>query len=95
MQTTYQRTGDTTYSGWSNHETWLASLWLNNDEYSYKTLLEAYSHGKNKFEQAVWLEDVLRYQFDDECGDPSLWTDLLQSAYSHIDWVEVIERNQE
>lgn len=26
---------DTTYNGWSNYETWLVSLWLNNEQTSY------------------------------------------------------------
>ena len=30
-----------TYNGWSNRETWLVSLWLNNDPASYDLLQAA------------------------------------------------------
>lgn len=29
------------YNGWSNHETWLASLWLGENEHSYSLLTKA------------------------------------------------------
>lgn len=29
----------TGYNGWSNYETWLVSLWLNNDQASYNALV--------------------------------------------------------
>ncbi len=28
---------DTSYNGWSNYETWNASLWMGNDEFLYNT----------------------------------------------------------
>lgn len=31
----------TAHNDWSNQETWLTSLWLNNDESNYRILLEA------------------------------------------------------
>ena len=57
-----------TYNGWSNRETWLASLWLNNEESSYELLTQAYKCSSTDFERADWLEKQLRDQLDDEAG---------------------------
>jgi len=84
----------TTYNGWSNRETWLVSLWLNNDRFNYELLADAYKQNSGDFEQAEWLEQQLRYQLDDEVGSANLWSDLLSTAFGRISWVEVIEKNQ-
>ena len=83
------------YNGWSNRETWLVSLWLTNDEHLYILLKEALSLNMADFEQADWLEDRLRDILDDQLSDASLWSDLLSTAFYRIDWVEVIDNNQE
>jgi len=84
-----------TYNGWSNRETWLASLWLTNDQASYNLLLEAQRAGDSDFARADWLERELREQLNEEAGDASMWADLLNTAFYRINWVEVIENNQD
>lgn len=85
----------TTYNGWSNRETWLASLWLTNDQGSYALLMEALRAGDSDFARADWLEQQLREQLTEEAGDASMWSDLLSTAFHRINWVEVIENNQD
>jgi len=84
-----------TYNGWSNRETWLASLWLNNEEGSYELLRRACKRCKTDFERADWLEKQLRNQLDNEADEASMWSDLLSTAFYRINWVEVIEHNQD
>ena len=84
------------YNGWSNYETWLANLWLTNDESNYALLQEALSKDMwRTYEQAEWLEMMLRYELDDEIDEPCLWHDLLRAAFGRIDWSEIIENNIE
>jgi hypothetical protein len=80
-----------TYQGWSNRETWLASLWLNNDEASYALLLEAGRQGEEPFDRADWLERQLREQLDYEADEANMWCDLLTTAFDRINWLEVVE----
>ena len=82
-----------TCGGWSNRETWLAGLWLTNDDGSY-VLQEALNSASEACEQAACLEQLLREQLDDEVDNASLWADLLSTAFNRVNWVEVIENNQ-
>lgn len=84
-----------TYNGWSNRETWLASLWLTNDQASYGLLLRALKAADSDFGCAEWLEGCLRGQLEDEAGDASMWSDLLSTAFCRINWVEVIKNNRD
>ncbi len=82
-----------TYNGWSNRETWLASLWLTNDDGSY-VLQDALRQPGEISDQADYLEQSLRDQLDDEVGNASMWRDLLSTAFDRINWVEVIDNNR-
>jgi hypothetical protein len=84
-----------TYNGWSNRETWLASLWLNSAEDSYYVLRDALRESDDLFDQASCLEQALRDQLEDETGCANLWSDLLSTAFERVNWVEVIENNKD
>lgn len=85
----------TKYNGWSNRETWLANLWLNNDEFSYDVLCRAINVDGSLINKAEWLEEQLGYQLDDEIDVPCLWQDLLRTAFERVSWSELIENNLE
>jgi len=90
----FDMTEDLTYNGWCNHETWLASLWLNNDESAYAVLRDAYREGDSDFDHAEWLERVMRDQVIDGVDSASFWSDLIGTALSRVDWLEVIVNNK-
>lgn len=46
----------TKYNGWSNYETWLASVWVGGTEAGYAALQRAYLAGDTTTEQAEWLK---------------------------------------
>ena len=81
------------YNGWSNRETWLASLWLTNDESSYYNMLRVLKQDSDCFTKAESLEALLRLVLEDKASEASFWSDLLNSAFSRIDWVEIVENN--
>ena len=83
------------YNCWSNHETWLASLWLGDKESSYDLLLQALKVSGETYDKANWLESCLRQQLDQEIDVACLWRDLLRSAFDRISWLEIIEKNLE
>jgi hypothetical protein len=83
----------TTYNGWSNRETWLASLWLTNDPESYAFLTEALELKANTFAKAEWLKTHLEVEMYDLPLGASLWCDLLGTALHRVNWREVVENN--
>lgn len=80
-----------TTNGWSNRETWLAGLWLTNDQANYDLVLEAKRQGDDLGEQAYWLQVQLRDQLESTLEEADLWRDLLDTAFERINWVEVLE----
>ena len=81
------------YNGWTNRETWLVSLWLNNDQDNYKVLLEALERNETDFKRAEWLNSQLEDLMSDLPLEASLWSDLLGTALARVNWLEVIENN--
>lgn len=84
-----------TYNGWSNRETWLASLWLNNDEALYSQLIAAKLIDECESIQAEWLAERVYEQLGWflEDTEASLWADMLSTAFYRVDWCEVVNKN--
>lgn len=84
-----------TYNGWTNRETWLGNLWLNNDEGFYNLFCRAIRENNTVHETAQYIEEELRYQLQCEIDTASIWQDLLGTAFDRIDWEEIVTKNVE
>lgn len=90
-----------TYNGWTNYETWVAKLWMDNDESSYRywqevadDCLENSSKDKlfTREENAkAKLADRLKGVHTEQMPElnASVWSDLLSAAMSEINWYEI------
>lgn len=77
-------------NGWSNYETWVTNLWINENEHSQQLLLSAQGLSTEAYEQADWLRERLSLQLDDEIDVPCLWQDLLRHAFGQVEWLEIV-----
>jgi hypothetical protein len=77
------------YNGWSNYETWLVALWLNNDQEGYRLLQEICSTQDSDCRKDERLEGLVRELYlGDEVG---MMTDLVNAAIGRVDWAEIVE----
>ena len=84
-----------TYNGWVNRETWLISLWLNNDQDSYELLSNVLGLSTSSIRKAEKLHNLVEDQMYDLDLNASLFSDLLSTALAKVDWLEVIKSNQD
>lgn len=78
----------TGYNGWSNYETWLVALWLNNDQASYNALIALKAVGGSTYSKAESLEELVRELYEFE--PVGIVADLVNSAFARVDWVEIV-----
>lgn len=91
---------DTTYNGWTNYETWLVNLWMDNEKGSQDFFRE---QAKEIYEDAaakpyMTREEVARQRFADWLKEfheenrpelPGVYGDLLGAALSAVNWDEI------
>jgi hypothetical protein len=89
---------DTRYNGWSNYETWVVNLWIDNDEGSYnywcerarECFIDAASDGEGKEQAATVLAQALENEHDENA--PKLtgaFADLFSHALGMVNWYEI------
>ena len=86
-----------TYNGWSNYETWNCNLWLDNDNYfnsvCNQKALDLANDVVTKDESIYILSNFIKEILDENMPEnkPSVYSDLLQSAISNINFYEIAE----
>ena len=80
------------YNGWTNYETWVTKLWMDNNQESYNYYQElAEEYRKQPYE----LSQRIKEEFEEANPlnelESSVFHDLLNSAISNINWYEIAE----
>lgn len=78
----------TGYNGWSNYETWLVALWLNNDQASYNALEAIRAENESEYRKAESLEELVRELYEFE--PVGIVADLVNSAFAQVNWMEIV-----
>jgi hypothetical protein len=88
----------TTYNGWTNHETWVTKLWLDNtpgDQDFQTELFESLDGDTRRIADAVQVAiegSVCGFDHTDDAFPlGGLAADLLGSALSAVNWWEIAE----
>ena len=81
------------YNGWSNRETWLASLWLNNEHSGYELLKDAMRLRVSNHKKAMWLASMIEVELGYPEMQSSFWSDMLRTAWTRVNWDEVVANN--
>jgi hypothetical protein len=76
------------YNGWTNYETWLVALWLNNDQASYNALEALKAGDASEHRKAESLEELVRELYEFE--PVGIVADLVNSAFARVNWVEIV-----
>ena len=86
------------YNGYTNYETWVVCLWLDNDEgsqdYLHEMALEILEENDNLIDKSrlVLMEAIKELVYDSAPElSPSLYSDLLNASLSSVDWFEIAD----
>jgi hypothetical protein len=89
------------YNGWTNYETWVVSLWMDNEKgsYDYWRSVAAQIASPNSPEyikcastQKCRLADILKDNHEEELPElTGFAADLLNAAMSEVDWFSIAE----
>ena len=77
------------YNGWTNYETWVVKLWLDNERGDQEMMEEIVRENTDDWTAGEVLRDTLAEYMPDLGG--TLWDDLLNSAWEEVNWREIAE----
>jgi hypothetical protein len=79
-----------TYNGWSNYETWVTKLWIDNEQKTYNDIVNLTKRHINKLDYQ--LGDIISGYVDKNMLPeipPSLASDLLRASMTLVNWTEI------
>ena len=90
------------YNGWTNYETWVVKLWMDNDEGSYRSFgqmaEESYRNATGEPEErledaASALAEELKAAHEENypLDSGNVFDDLLSASMSEVNWYEIAE----
>lgn len=82
------------YNGWSNYETWVTNLWMEQSYHHWAYFSEmVWKETKDSLQARIDLVDSMKRTFEGMAPDlpASPYSDLLNSAMSEIDWYEIAD----
>jgi len=86
------------YNGWTNYETWVTALWIDNDQGSYNHRCELAKQVRKEHEENCDRINCLATSLSDWIDElnplsdkANLFCDLLNAALAEVDWHEIAE----
>jgi len=84
------------YNGWTNYETWLVNLWMDNEEGSYRGAQElarsALEDESDRDDAVQSVAEHLKEEHESAAADAvpaGVFSDLVGAALSEVDWREI------
>ena len=76
-----------TYNGYTNFETWLVALHIDNDQFLSEEINEAYQYDRDPYELEINIRSIITHHAEIE--NNILASDLLNAALSEVNWKEI------
>ncbi len=86
---------DTTYSGWTNYETWVVGMFLDGNYTGEDTYLEVLGIARSAPSTGKLADELKEYLTESiwpENVPATIGSDLLKAALSEVDWHELAEQ---
>ncbi len=83
-----------TYNGWTNRETWLVSLWIDNEYSLYQTVRELVAEEKSNHKVVEYLQEMIE-EDNPLCSSATVYANLLCDSLSKVDWYEIVKTYRE